>query len=161
MPERPAFEFRLHGALWKGAPERKQREWRRTLGELNRPDSDPDRCIELVRPPGTHFQVRIYDPEGRLLEQIPLDAPELEDCLREYGATIRQLVHVDRSAPIKGVEALDYAKRVVHDDAASILRESLAAHADLSLGQARRLFTLLFLAHSDLPPELVRYHRFH
>jgi uncharacterized protein (UPF0262 family) len=79
----------------------------------------------------------------------------------EYTATISQLAHVDREAPVRGFEALDYAKRVVHDDAAAALKDALASVVRMDLADARRIFTLFFLLATDLPEELVRYHRFH
>ena len=56
---------------------------------------------------------------------------------------------------------IDYAKRIVHDDAAAFLRESLADVVQMDLSDARRLFTLIFLVGTDLPETLVRYHRRH
>lgn len=157
-----SYEVRLHGSLWKSAEKMRRQEWIQALGELN--GDLPDEValgIELVRPPGCPWQIRVYRDGTELTDTLEPDPRELERCIHEYGATIRQLVRVDRQAPVRGVEALDYAKRVVHDEAASLLRETLSGHLGLSLEEARKLFTVLFLAASDLPAELVRYHRYH
>ncbi|TVQ99875.1 MAG: hypothetical protein EA398_11775 [Deltaproteobacteria bacterium] len=159
---RKRFEVRLHGALWKSAEKLRRQEWTQALGEINGTEHDAvDLGIEFVRPPGCPWQVRIYRDGTELIDTVEPDVRELERCISEYGATIRQLVQVDRNAPVRGVEALDYAKRVVHDEAASILREALEGHIVLTLDEARKLFTVLFLAASDLPGEFIRYHRFH
>lgn len=156
------FEVRLHGSLWKSADKVRRQEWTQALGELNGSDhEDVDLGIEFVRPPGCPWQIRIYREGTHLIDTVEPEQPEIERCIEEYGATIRQLVHMDKQAPMRGFEALDYAKRVVHDEAAALLRDTVAGHIQLSLDQARKLFTVLFLAASDLPAELVRYHRFH
>ncbi len=162
------FEVRLHGALWKRVPEPRAAEWRRALDELNiandiemvgDPVSEP--ALELVRPPDDSFHVRVYRDGFELVSSVELDVAAVEGFFEEYSATIRQMVHVDREAPVRGFEAIDYAKRVVHDEAASFLRESLEQTVQMDLPDARRLFTLIFLVGTDLPEALVRYHRRH
>jgi uncharacterized protein (UPF0262 family) len=62
-------------------------------------------------------------------------------------------------------ESLDYAKKLVHDEAGGRIRKALRPHlvegeaVDLKL--ARRLFTIVFLVAQDLPAELVTRHRSH
>ena len=161
------LEVRLHGALWKRLPERRAEEWRRALAEINdgnsietvQPIEDPG--LELVRPPDGSFRVRLYSGGFDQVAEVTLDAARVAELFDEYGATIRQLVHVDHSAPVRGFEAIDYAKRVIHDDAAAFLRASIEHVATMELPCARRLFTLVFLIGTDLPEALVRYHRRH
>jgi hypothetical protein len=161
------IEVRLHGALWKRAAEKRADEWRRALAEINAtnaarlvaPVEDPS--LEFVRPPDGSFRVRVYASGYELVEEHVLDPARVQELFDDYGATIRQLVHVDREAPVRGFEAIDYAKRVIHDEAAAFLRESLQSVVLLDLADARRLFTLVFLIGTDLPEELVRYHRRH
>lgn len=163
------FEIRIHGALWKRAGAKRAEEWRRSLDELNADNGirsqldDPleEPALELVRPPDGAFRFRVYQDGFELVADIELDRAGVEDLFGEYEATIRQLVHVDREAPARGFEAIDYAKRIVHDDAAAFLRESLANVVQMDLSDARRLFTLIFLVGTDLPETLVRYHRRH
>lgn len=162
------LEVRIHGALWKRATTRRAGEWRHSLEELNASNAiEPvdgtieDAALELVRPPDDGYRIRLYRDGFDLVEDIELDRGMVQGFFDEYAATIRQLVHVDREAPVRGFEAIDYAKRVIHDEAASFLRETLDGVVRLELSDARRLFTLIFLVGTDLPEALVRYHRRH
>jgi len=162
------LEVRLHGALWKRATTARAEEWRRTLEELNgsnalatvgEPVEEP--AIEFVRPPDGGYELRLYRDGFDCIARVALERSAVEQFFAEYAATISQLVHVDRDAPVRGFEAIDYAKRVVHDEAAGFLRESVEDVIAMDLADARRLFTLLFLIGTDLPEALVRYHRMH
>lgn len=162
------FEVRLHGALWKRVGEHRAAEWRRALDELNLAneialvgEAVEEPALELVRPPDGSYHVRVYRDGFELLADIALDPASVADFFDEYGATITQMVHVDREAPVRGFEAIDYAKRVVHDEAAGFLRETLEQTVTMPLSDARRLFTLIFLVGTDLPEAMVRYHRRH
>lgn len=163
------FEIRLHGALWKSVPEARAAEWRRTLADLNQQNGiaagtipvDEEPALELVRRPDGRFLFRLYADGWTCAGEYELEPDAVEGFFDEYDATIRQMVHVDRQAPVRGFEALDYAKRVVHDEAGAYLLERLRPDVALELDDARRLFTLVFLVGTDLPEELVRYHRRH
>ncbi|MCA9299100.1 MAG: UPF0262 family protein [Phycisphaerales bacterium] len=163
------FEVRLHGALWKSTTPARADEWRRALEEINASNSieasgfevGDEPAIEVVRPPTGEYLLRLYRDGFDQAAQIQLEPERMTYLFDEYGATIRQMVHVDREAPIRGFEALDYAKRVVHDEAGEYLMDVLADHVLLDLVDARRLFTLIFLVGTDIPEELVKYHRIH
>lgn len=162
------FEVRLHGALWKRVTSTRAEEWRRALDELNQDnsitpvgDAIEEPAIELVRPPDGSYHIRIYQEGFDRVGSVELDRTSMESYFSDYSATISQMVHVDREAPVRGFEAIDYAKRVVHDEAAGFLRESLEGLVDIDLADARRFFTLVFLVGTDLPEALVRYHRRH
>ncbi len=163
------FEIRLHGALWKSATQERSAEWRRTVAELNRANTiaagsvslGEEPALELVRLPNQTFVLRLYADGWSRSHEFPFEPAEVQSFFDEYDATIRQMVHVDRQAPARGFEALDYAKRVVHDEAGAWLIQRLRPELELELDDARRLFTLVFLVGTDLPESLVRYHRRH
>ncbi len=162
------FEVRLHGAVWKRASPRRSEEWRRSLSELNKAnhirgaiDPSDDPALEVVRPPDGGLKIRVYRRGFDLERTFELAPDRVEELFGDYGATILQMVHIDREAPVRGFEALDYAKRVIHDEAAGYLMELLAPTVEMDLDDARRLFTLVFLVGTDLPEEFVRYHRLH
>lgn len=160
------IELRLHGALWRTVGAERSREWTRALDEFNATNGATttlaDRAwLELVEPPDGPVQVRLHDEDHVEVGRVQLARDVLAEHLDEYGAVIRQMVHVDREAPVRGFEALDYAKRIVHDEAGAWLVEALEPLARLDLADARRLFTVLFLVETDLPEHLVRYHRMH
>lgn len=163
------MELRLHGALWRGASPQRRSEWQRCLEEFNteneaassEAEGGDEPSLELVRLPSQSFQLRVYRDSFERVAQVDLDAEALAPLIADYGTTIRQMVHVDQDAPARGFESLDYAKRVVHDEAASFVRQSLAPTVALGERDARLLFTLIFLIAGDLPEEWVRYHRSH
>ena len=163
------IELRLHGSLWKTVSTTRAEEWRRALDEINADndvhcsavEDDDEPALELVRPPDETYHFRVYRNGFDLVTSTQLDGGELSRFFDEYGATIRQMALVDRDAPVRGFEALDYAKRVVHDEAAQFIIDSLRESLKLELADARRLFTLVFLVGTDIPEELVKYHRFH
>jgi uncharacterized protein (UPF0262 family) len=166
------MEVRLHGALWRSATPDRAAEWRTALQEVNddnrirmrtsaAPLDDAPPSLELVQPPDGPLLARCAPDGVRVTQTLCLESEDLRACLREYADTIQRLAHMDREAPIRGWEALDYAKRLVHDQAADALRALLDPALELDLIDARRLFTLFFLVATDLPESLVRYHRFH
>lgn len=166
----PPFEVRLHGALWKEVGAARAAEWRRSLDEVNahnalraRPafDLGDEPALELLRRPEGHYCVRLYRDGTERAHEVALDPQQIAGFFAEYAATIERMVHVDREAPARGFETLDYAKRLVHDEAAGWLRDAMDACLACTLDDARRLFTLLFLVGTDLPEALVRYHRRH
>lgn len=169
MPHGSVFEIRIHGALWKRVGAHRAGEWRHSLDELNQdngiesaldePLDEP--ALELVQPPDGSYRFRVYRDGFDLVADVALDRASVQSLFDEYEATIRQLVHVDREAPVRGFEAIDYAKRIVHDDAAAFLRDALSEVVRMDLADARRLFTVIFLVGTDLPEALVRYHRRH
>lgn len=165
------IEVRLHGAFWKSATASRAEEWRRSLTELNTLNGiavrdaswagAEDVALELVRPPDGTFEFRLYLDGWTCVATMPLPPDAIGHAFTEYDTTIRQMVHVDKEAPVRGFEALDYAKRVVHDEAATVILGALEEVLAVDLEDARRLFTLVFLVGTDLPESLVRYHRRH
>lgn len=162
------IELRLHGAIWKNGGDRRQ-EWQRTLDELNADNGliplvgepSDDVSLEIVRLPSGAFLFRLYEDVFERLGEVAVSFEDLEQLFSDYAQTIRHMVHVEQDAPVRGFESLDYAKRVVHDEAGSFIETALSSLLTLTKDDARRVFTLLFLIAGDLPERLVRFHRFH
>jgi uncharacterized protein (UPF0262 family) len=57
------------------------------------------------------------------------------------------------------METLDYAKKLVHDDAGDTVYHAFEAHLAIDHATARRLFTLIFLLSNELPETMVTRHR--
>lgn len=163
------LDVRLHGGLWRSVQAARRDEWVTSLDELNGGNTlalvdvaDADEpAMEIVRLPSGAFHLRTYADAFERVGEVTLDSERLEALFADYSTTIRQMVHVDGDAPARGFEALDYAKRVVHDEAGEFVVQALAPIVQCGKEDARRLFTLLFLIGGDLPANLVRYHRFH
>lgn len=120
-----------------------------------------DFALEIVRLPSKNFQLRVLRDVFEREAEVTLDAERMESLFKDYSATIRQMVRMDQDAPARGFESMDYAKRVVHDEGAEFMYETLSTILKLRPIDARRLFTLIFLIAGDLPADLVRYHRVH
>lgn len=163
------LEVRLHGGLWKKASTVRREEWTRALDELNDANqivpvdenNVDDGAIELVQPPSGIYEVRLFQGAFDQLGEVALNTQQMKPLFDEYERAILELAQLRGSSATRGFETLDYAKKVVHDDAAEYLQQSLTKLVSMTLPDARRLFTLLFLIHSKLPEESVRYHKFH
>jgi uncharacterized protein (UPF0262 family) len=81
--------------------------------------------------------------------------------LKEYQEVIEGIVQVGTAGGRGRYEAMDYGKKVVHDEAGELLQELLEEIVEIPLSTARRLFTLLFLLKTELPSHMVQYHRSH
>ncbi len=148
-------QLRIHPTIRRGASETRVSEWEQVLAEINGSADAP--VFELLDLPGVGLALRLYDAEAA----VSLDGDDLDQWVDDYAETIEQMVRLDREAPVRGFEALDYAKRVVHDEAAAWLQERAWSLAPLDLDTARRFFTVVFLVLSELPEAVVRYHRRH
>lgn len=162
------IELRLHGGIWRNAGDRRQ-EWQQTLDEINASNAfsvvgdtgDRELSLEIVRLPSGAFLLRLYEDVFERLGEVALESEALDALFSDYAQTIRHMVHVEQDAPVRGFESLDFAKRVVHDEAAAFIESALGEMLAVGSEDARRLFTLLFLIAGDLPERLVRFHRFH
>ena len=81
--------------------------------------------------------------------------------VKEYEEVIEAIIQVGSSGSRDRYEAMDYGKKVIHNEAGELLQELLEDYMELPLETARCLFTLLFLCKSTLPADLVRYHKSH
>lgn len=158
-----SLRARVHGALWNEADPEHRRLWKESLAnfDLLQPSAGELRQIEFLLPPGEWFQVRLLDKDGRVLKRWPLLEADWASRLQEYGRTIEQLTLADREAPFRGWHALDYAKRIVHDESAWALREVLVPELSFDIDQARALFTILFVVAAKVPASLLSRHRAH
>lgn len=161
------MELRLHGAIWRSQDARRD-AWERALDEFNADNvvtapqwPDKDLSLEIVRMPTGAFLLRLYEDVFERLHEFRLDQQALHDVFEDYAQTIRHMVHMHEDAPARGFESLDHAKRIVHDEAAALMQQSVQPILNLPSDDARRLFTLLFLIGGDLPEHLVRFHLYH
>lgn len=162
------MELRLHGAIWRSGDDRKQ-EWQRALDALNQHNSivapafadEVDLSLEIVRLPSETFMMRLHRNVFDRLGDIQLDPDSMREHFADYTHTIKQMAHLHQDAPARGFESMDYAKRVVHDEAAAFIKNAAHPLFDMPEEDARRIFTLIFLIGGELPAELVLFHKFH
>lgn len=159
------MRFRIADTLWDGTRPDREEEWRHALLDLNHEHDGEPPLLTFDRAEDGGAVVRIERAEGPPSE-IGLSFDLLRDPFRDYREVIQRLARSSAGAfGSREWESLDYAKKLVHDDAGLRIKKALRPHlregevVDLKL--ARRLFTLIFLIAQDLPRELVTRHRGH
>lgn len=134
----------MHEELWSTATQLRRQEWRTLIADLlDAEDIAPHAERLVVAMDGRVIVISIH---GHATEELALPDELLGPHVEEYIAIVRKMVEDDVPAP--RLEALDMAKKVVHDRAA----RALASHAPvLARGHEafRRLFTLLVALRVD------------
>lgn len=109
-------------------------------------------------PPEGPYRVLLAIRDGRLVFDI---ATETGDRIGEFHLSLgpfRQVVkdyfqicesyfEAVKRLPPSQIEAIDMARRGIHNEGASILRERLVGKAEVDTDTARRLFTLICVLH--------------
>ena len=104
------------------------------------------------------YRVRLRVEEGRLAIELLGEDGEPYDTIRmglarfrrpvrDYFAICDSYFRAVRNDGAKGVEAIDMARRGLHNEAAELLQECLAGKAEMDFDTARRLFTLICVLH--------------
>ena len=159
------MKFTLDADLYDGVPPAREREWRQALLDLNldygamvAPESDVTLRFDRRVDGGVDIHVTISAQTPRV---VSLSWEMMKRHFRDYrDVIIRLSASASGSAPgARDFEALDYAKKLVHDDAAEALQEAFGGILELNHRLARRVFTLVFLVSSALPEHLVTQHR--
>ncbi len=144
-------DVRIDEATWARVSEARRREWRAAIEEL----LEPGRAA--FRPEARRLEVdvseqaiglRLLDGAGEPLEQVRVPHDALADLVTEYVDIVRQIAKDDASGGLARLEALDMAKKVVHDRAAGTLLSACAGFG-MDHATARRLFTLLLALRVD------------
>ncbi len=125
-------------------------EWDVAIHELVDPlelvmRSDADSLSISLSQQDTVLELRGAD--GETLETVTVPHDALNDFIAEYVDTVRQMARGD-SAGLARLEALDMAKKVVHDKAGRRLKQLLRPF-QIDHPTARRFFTLLLCLRID------------
>jgi Uncharacterised protein family (UPF0262) len=134
--------IRIDEDLWRGASSLRKHEWRVLIGDLTRDDSPwPSRSGSTIVIGNDVRGIRVsaMSPNGER-ESFELPHSEIGAELREYMAVIERLG--EDGMTTARAEALDMAKRVVHDKAALRIG-TLLPDVSPNLETRRRLFSLL------------------
>ncbi|GAA4818365.1 UPF0262 family protein [Sphingosinicella ginsenosidimutans] len=91
--------------------------------------------------------IRVADREGAPLETIRVGLARLRRPIRDYFQICESYFRAVRTNGAKGIEAIDMARRGLHNDAAETLKDCLAGKVDVDFDTARRLFTLICVLH--------------
>jgi uncharacterized protein (UPF0262 family) len=104
------------------------------------------------------FRVKLHVEEGRLaidvkdeadlpLDTIRMGLARFRRPIRDYFTICESYFKAVRADSPRGIEAIDMARRGLHNDAAELLKERLAGKVDVDFDTARRLFTLICVLH--------------
>ena len=101
----------------------------------------------LLRIEDNRLAIDLKDQAGEPLETVRLGLARFKRPVRDYFAICESYFREVRSDSPKGLEAIDMARRGLHNEAAELLRESLAGRIEMDFDTARRLFTLICVLH--------------
>jgi uncharacterized protein (UPF0262 family) len=101
----------------------------------------------LLRVEDNRLAIDVKDAKGRPLETIRLGLARFRRLIKDYFAICDSYFKAVRSDSAKGIEAIDMARRAVHNEAAELLIECLDGKIELDFDTARRLFTLICVLH--------------
>ena len=104
------------------------------------------------------FRVKLRVEEGRLaidlhdeadapLATIRMGLARFRRLIRDYFAICDSYFKAVRSEHPRGLEAIDMARRGLHDEAAELLQDHLRDKVAMDFDTARRLFTLICVLH--------------
>lgn len=91
--------------------------------------------------------IDLADQAGAALGTIRVGLGRLRRPIRDYFAICESYFRAVRSDHPRGIEAIDMARRGLHNEAAELLRECLNGKVDVDFDTARRLFTLICVLH--------------
>ncbi len=101
----------------------------------------------LLRIEDNRLAIELKDEDGAPLETIRLGLARFKRPVRDYFAICESYFKAVRSNSPHGLEAIDMARRAVHNEAAELLQECLAGKVEMDFDTARRLFTLICVLH--------------
>ena len=91
--------------------------------------------------------IELADARGRALETIRIGLARFRRPVRDYFAICDTYFKAVRGDAPRGLEAIDMARRGLHNEGAELLQECLAGKVEMDFDTARRLFTLICVLH--------------
>ena len=101
--------------------------------------------ISIPSPMRLVFDIR--NQQGAPLVEIPLPLAEFKPIVRDYLLTCESYYGSIRDKSLSQIEAIDMARRGLHNEGSVLLADSLAGKIDMDRDTARRLFTLICILH--------------
>ena len=91
--------------------------------------------------------IDINAENGELLETLILGLGSFRRPIKEYFAICDSYFQAIRSSTAQQIETIDMARRGIHNDAATLLKDRLDGKIEVDFDTARRLFTLICVLH--------------
>ena len=92
---------------------------------------------------GRKLDFQLSTQSGDSAAGFTLSLGPVRQIVKDYGQICESYFEAVRSKPPAEIEALDEARRAIHLEGASALRETLTGKAEIDEPTARRLFTLV------------------
>ncbi len=107
--------------------------------------SGPYRVMLAIRDRRLVFDVQTEkeDPAA----EFHLSLGPFRQVVKDYFQICESYFDAVKKLPPGQIEAIDMARRGIHNEGARVLQERLDGKADLDIGTARRLFTLICVLH--------------
>ncbi len=105
----------------------------------------PFRLILAIRDRRLVFDIRAED-ESPLIE-FQLALGPFRQVVKDYFQICESYFDAVKKLPPGQIEAIDMARRGIHNEGARVLQERLEGKAEVDIDTARRLFTLICVLH--------------
>jgi uncharacterized protein (UPF0262 family) len=103
-------------------------------------------CVRLRVEEG-RLAIELLGGDGEPEGTIRMGLARFRRPVRDYFAICDSYFRAVRADGAKGIEAIDMARRALHNEAAELLQECLAGKVEMDFETARRLFTLICVLH--------------
>ena len=101
----------------------------------------------LLRVEDNRLAIDLMDEAGAPLDTIRLGLARFRRLIRDYFAICDSYYKALRSDTPHRIEAVDMARRGIHNEAAELLKECFEGKVEVDFDTARRLFTLVCVLH--------------
>ena len=91
--------------------------------------------------------IDLHDEAGAPLDTIRMGLGRFRRPIRDYFAICDSYFKAVRSDHPRGIEAIDMARRGLHNEGAELLQDCLEGKVAMDFDTARRLFTLICVLH--------------
>jgi uncharacterized protein (UPF0262 family) len=105
--------------------------------------------------------IELNDEAGAPLDTIRIGLARFRRPIRDYFQICESYFRAVRSDSPRGMEAIDMARRGLHNEAAALLVERLKGQVEMDFDTARRLFTLICVLHIKASTTAVDSHGDH
>lgn len=105
----------------------------------------PYRLLLAIREKRLVFDIKTEDedPAG----EFHLSLGPFRQVVKDYFQICESYFDAVKTLPPSQIEAIDMARRGIHNEGARVLQERLEGKADVDIDTARRLFTLICVLH--------------
>jgi uncharacterized protein (UPF0262 family) len=93
------------------------------------------------------LSIQISDEKCRLITEIVLALGPFRQVVKDYYQICGSYFEAVKTMPPSQIEAIDMARRGIHNEGARILLDRLDGKAETDIDTARRLFTLICVLH--------------